>query len=483
MAVPFKVTISAIGECNPSGIVIGRVGEYDVIQVQFDFSAWQEEIGAGVPNLIFQRNGDANPYPIVLSIDGTIATWTVSLTDTSVAGLGKAEIQYVSVDEGAFLGKSATIAVKIINTMQPAGDAPDPYESWIDTLTELASQTEAAEQAAAQSATDAENSALDAEAWAVGQRNGQDVPSTDPTYHNNSKYHSQEAANHEQGAKNWDESAEQHAVDAYDAKVAAEQAKQGAENAKVGAEDAEDDAQIYAAAAQQAKDDAEAYVTGLLNGTIIPDKAKKVKASTANGEYNVLLINGSDYNIPAATPDLLFDTLTRMLTTYHMTVLGDLDVRGTTTTVHAESVSTKEKYIALNTDATTLIGTAGFVVLKGNGTDAIGIVYDATDGFLKLGDGTYSNGTFTFGAGQAERLATIEENVTDGNLVEYDDTTKELKDSGYKASDFRTKGDFTAQAVGDGTYSLILNNGYTIEANNDGDELGTQCYTITLEGD
>ena len=32
-----------------------------------------------------------------------------------------------------------------------------------------------------------------AEAWAVGQRNGVDVPSTDPTYHNNSKYYALQA--------------------------------------------------------------------------------------------------------------------------------------------------------------------------------------------------------------------------------------------------------------------------------------------------
>ena len=32
-----------------------------------------------------------------------------------------------------------------------------------------------------------------AEAWAVGQRNGQDVPPTDPTYHNNAKYWSENA--------------------------------------------------------------------------------------------------------------------------------------------------------------------------------------------------------------------------------------------------------------------------------------------------
>lgn len=33
----------------------------------------------------------------------------------------------------------------------------------------------------------------ESEAWAVGQKNGQDVPSTDPRYHNNSKYYAEQA--------------------------------------------------------------------------------------------------------------------------------------------------------------------------------------------------------------------------------------------------------------------------------------------------
>lgn len=39
----------------------------------------------------------------------------------------------------------------------------------------------------------AEDSAEDAEAWAVGQRNGVDVPSIDPTYRNNAKYYKDQA--------------------------------------------------------------------------------------------------------------------------------------------------------------------------------------------------------------------------------------------------------------------------------------------------
>ena len=43
--------------------------------------------------------------------------------------------------------------------------------------------------AAAQSVLDAQQNEQDAEAWAVGERNGVPVPATDPTYHNNAKYY------------------------------------------------------------------------------------------------------------------------------------------------------------------------------------------------------------------------------------------------------------------------------------------------------
>lgn len=43
--------------------------------------------------------------------------------------------------------------------------------------------------AASGSASNSLDSSRDSEAWATGQRNGVDVPATDPTYHNNAKYY------------------------------------------------------------------------------------------------------------------------------------------------------------------------------------------------------------------------------------------------------------------------------------------------------
>lgn len=50
-------------------------------------------------------------------------------------------------------------------------------------------------------------SAKDAEAWAVGKRHGVDVPSTDPTYHNNAKYYAEQAGDSAGAAADSEEAA------------------------------------------------------------------------------------------------------------------------------------------------------------------------------------------------------------------------------------------------------------------------------------
>ena len=52
-------------------------------------------------------------------------------------------------------------------------------------------------------ATNASNSAKDSEAWAKGTRNGTAVDSSDPAYHNNSKYYSEQSLTNSQTAEAW----------------------------------------------------------------------------------------------------------------------------------------------------------------------------------------------------------------------------------------------------------------------------------------
>ena len=59
----------------------------------------------------------------------------------------------------------------------------------------ISDKTGADAEAAEESAEDAAESESNAEAWAVGQRGGVNVDSDDPTFHNNSKYYSEQAGN------------------------------------------------------------------------------------------------------------------------------------------------------------------------------------------------------------------------------------------------------------------------------------------------
>ncbi len=79
-----------------------------------------------------------------------------------------------------------------------ADDAEDSKDLAAQSVTDAQAQVTLAQQQvtlATTQATNSANSAEDSEAWAVGQRGGVDVPSSDETYQNNSKYW-QERANY-----------------------------------------------------------------------------------------------------------------------------------------------------------------------------------------------------------------------------------------------------------------------------------------------
>lgn len=63
-----------------------------------------------------------------------------------------------------------------------------------DQAEDSATNAATSESNASNSAGDASDSAEDSEAWAVGTRNGQAVPSTDPAYNNNAKHWAESAA-------------------------------------------------------------------------------------------------------------------------------------------------------------------------------------------------------------------------------------------------------------------------------------------------
>jgi len=145
-------------DCCPKGLVIGKQGENEAEKVAVDFSPWASEFGAGTISARLRRPKDSAAYPVVLTTEGTTATWTVSATDTQHAGAGSLQLVYIV---GDMVAKSVIWPVRVLPSLEE-GEAPEPYESWLDTLEGLAADTQENARDAAASAADASASAEDA---------------------------------------------------------------------------------------------------------------------------------------------------------------------------------------------------------------------------------------------------------------------------------------------------------------------------------
>ena len=114
---------------NTSGInVLGRLGENDYTQAQFDVYAWLSEYPDGQITLLNQRCGDTDAYPVAgVSVSGSTVLWTVSDTDLSKEGVGRCELIMLV---GGVVAKSAIYMTKVLPALDGSGEAPEPWESW-----------------------------------------------------------------------------------------------------------------------------------------------------------------------------------------------------------------------------------------------------------------------------------------------------------------------------------------------------------------
>ena len=112
---------------------------------------------------------DGHGFDYSCTLSGNVVT--ANLTEQMTAVAGQVRTQIVVTES---TGRTGTF-VFILDVQRSALPADtDMSESDYQLIEQAIEETQQA--------------AEDAEAWAVGQRGGQDVPSTDPTYENNSKY-------------------------------------------------------------------------------------------------------------------------------------------------------------------------------------------------------------------------------------------------------------------------------------------------------
>lgn len=114
-----------------------------------------------------------------------------------------------------------------------------------------------------------------------------------------------------------------------------------------------------------------------------------------------------------------------------LTVQGNLNVAGTTTTKDAETLLIKDNMIVTNSEGETVSSLSGIAIRK-NAEETYGIAYDPTDDTVKLGLGKLSlDGEFVFNEGQGLPVAVRQLSETaNGNLVVWDEEQHALVDSG-----------------------------------------------------
>lgn len=177
MAIVQEFDLNMIPDSAP---VIVHVNQYDEGEGRFEIHLYDGNVpyvpAAGAEAIIQGTKPDGKGFDYNATLSGSTVTADVTKQMTAVAGVVRVQVVITEDDDvtGTFV-----FGMDVQKSGLPADTDMSASEYQI-----VEQMIEAAEEAEAV----ATQSAEDAEAWAVGQRSGSDVPPADPTYHNNSKY-------------------------------------------------------------------------------------------------------------------------------------------------------------------------------------------------------------------------------------------------------------------------------------------------------
>ena len=162
----------------PSVIEIGHIGENRFRPIEIDMRAWLAVIPSGVASIIHIRPGEteADAYITGSEMSDGILRWTPAAGDLgNIEGYGQMQIWLQDIE--THRGKSTEVQTFVRGTLVSESDVPAAQETWMEQMNTLKVETYQARQ--------------DAEAWAVGKRDGVDVTETDVTFENNAKYYAE----------------------------------------------------------------------------------------------------------------------------------------------------------------------------------------------------------------------------------------------------------------------------------------------------
>ena len=113
-------------------IKLGHTGETEAVRVAFSLAPFEEAFPGGRPALLVRRKGDAQAYPVTLTVEGDTAYWTVAAADTAAAGFGQCELQWYAGDT---LAKSDKFDFLVVQALEAGAEPPDaPSKRWFDAI-------------------------------------------------------------------------------------------------------------------------------------------------------------------------------------------------------------------------------------------------------------------------------------------------------------------------------------------------------------
>lgn len=181
MAVKRNYRINFRNYGNPPAVMVSQYDE----NYSLTFEVYDGPLPASGLNTYAVKLVGTRADTLKYSFDGTVTgvannvlNFTIDTTMTACAGKGVAEIVILDATNDV---KFASFNLPVY--VEKAAVPDDAVDADVERAQEIAEQVEELIDGATEGA----------EAWAVGQRGGVDVESTDPTYHNNSKYYAEQA--------------------------------------------------------------------------------------------------------------------------------------------------------------------------------------------------------------------------------------------------------------------------------------------------
>ena len=121
--------------------VIGRLGENEHRCIAFrESAAVLQMYPSAAVTVLHQRPGDPAAYPVsgqYVTVEDSVVKWMIQSGDLSAIGCGQCELVFT---QSGIVAKTMIYQTEILPALDGAGDPPEPWESWVQEVTDAAEE-------------------------------------------------------------------------------------------------------------------------------------------------------------------------------------------------------------------------------------------------------------------------------------------------------------------------------------------------------